>query len=75
MYRLLDSALMGGVSTKVIPEPVLYNLTLKEVANIVNSAVAENHNGGSLNASEISRIMANVKSDLLNKGLLREECS
>lgn len=75
MYRLLDSALMGGVSAKVIPEPVLYNLTLREVASIVNSAIAENHYAGSLNDSEISRIMANVKSDLLSKGLLREECS
>lgn len=75
MYRLLDSALMGGVSTKVIPEPVLYNLTLREVASIVNSAVAENHYMGSLDSSQISRIMANVKSDLLSKGLLREECS
>lgn len=75
MYRLLDSALMGGVSSKVIPEPVLYNLNLRQVASIVNSSIAENHYRGSLDSSEVSRIMANVKSDLLNKGLLREECS
>lgn len=75
MYRLLDTVMMGGNSVKTIPEPVLYNLNMKQVAQIVNSAIAQGRNVGSLDSSQVSRIMANVKSDLLSKGLLREECS
>lgn len=75
MYRLLDTVMMGGNSVKTIPESVLYNLNMKQVAQIVNSAIAQGRNVGSLDSSQVSRIMANVKSDLLSKGLLREECS
>lgn len=75
MYRLLDTVMMGGNSVKTIPESVLYNLNMKQVAQIVNSALAQGRNVGSLDSSQVSRIMANVKSDLLSKGLLREECS
>ena len=75
MYRLLDTVMMGGNSVKTIPESVLYNLNMKQVARIVNSAIAQGRNVGSLDSAQVSRIMANVKSDLLSKGLLREECS
>ncbi len=75
MYRLLDTVMMGGNSVKTIPESVLYNLNMRQVAQIVNSALAQGRNVGSLDSSQVSRIMANVKSDLLSKGLLREECS
>ena len=75
MYRLLDTITMGGNSVKTIPESVLYNLNMKQVAQIVNSAIAQGRNVGSLDSAQVSRIMANVKSDLLSKGLLREECS
>ena len=75
MYRLLDTIMMGGNSVKTIPESVLYNLNMKQVAQIVNSAIAQERNVGSLDPAQVSRIMANVKSDLLSKGLLREECS
>ena len=75
MYRLLDTVMMGGNSVKTIPESVLYNLNMKQVAQIVNSAIAQGRNVGSLDSAQVSRIMANVKSDLLSKGLLREECS
>lgn len=75
MYRLLDTVMMGGNSVKTIPESVLYNLNMKQVAQIVNSALAQGRNVGSLDSAQVSRIMANVKSDLLSKGLLREECS
>lgn len=75
MYRLLDTVMMGGNSVKTIPESVLYNLNMKQVAQIVNSAIAQGRNVGSLDSTQVSRIMANVKSDLLSKGLLREECS
>lgn len=75
MYRLLDTVMMGGNSVKTIPESVLYNLNMKQVAQIVNSAIAQGRNVGSLDSSQVSRIMANVKSDLLSKGLLKEECS
>ena len=74
MYRLLDTVLMGGTSVKAIQEPVLYNLTLKQVAHIVNSPIAQNTFKGSLDDAAINRIMANTKQELLENGELKEDC-
>lgn len=74
MNRLLDTVLMGDVSVNAIPVNKLYNYTLREVADMVNSAVATNSYKGSLEDSEINRIGSNFKSLYMNNGKLIEEC-
>lgn len=74
MNRLLDTVFMGDVSVKAIPNKQLYNFTIREVANIVNSAVASNSFQGSLDDAMINRIGANFKSLYMKKGRLIENC-
>ena len=72
--RLLDSMMMGDVSVKTIPTAHLMELSLPDIAELVNSPVFENISRGSLGDSQIHRILNNRKSDLMNKGELVEEC-
>ena len=74
MNRLLDSIFIGGISVNSIPNSTLYNLNLKQIAKIVNSAALNNTFRGSMTDAQVNRIMANVKSDLMRKGELREDC-
>ena len=74
MYRILDTIFMGGVSTKAIPFFNLFNLNWKQVAQIVNSPIFQNVNQGILDDAMFSRIQANVKSELLANGELKENC-
>ena len=74
IYRTLDSILMGDVSVKCIPQNELFTLNLKEMAKMVNSASMQNDYRGYLNQSALSRLLGNVKSDLMKSGDLKEEC-
>lgn len=74
MNRLLDSIFMGDFSVKSIPNSSLYNYTFRQVATMVNSAVATNQFKGSLDDAQISRIGANFKSTYMKNNRLREEC-
>lgn len=75
MNRLLDSVFMGNFSVKSIPNSTLYNYTFRQVADMVNSAVATNQFKGSLDDAQISRIGANFKSIYMKQNRLREECN
>lgn len=74
--RVLDSILMGSDSVKTITEDRLYNLSLKEIAQEVNSAIMTNNFYGTMNVegSELHRKLNNIKSDLYKKGTLIEQC-
>lgn len=74
--RMLDTILMGQDSVKTISEDRLFNLSLKEIAQEVNSAVMVNNFTGTMNVegSELHRRLNNVKSDLYKEGTLEEYC-
>ena len=73
--RTLDTMLMGDASVKCIPQDQLYSMSLKSIAELVNSSTMSQEFQGSLQNSYLGRIMSNKKSELMNEGLLREECS
>lgn len=70
--RVLDTILMGQISTKTISDSRLFNLTLKDIATEVNSIALKNRFYGS--KSEIHRQLTNIKRQLLRDGTLQEEC-
>lgn len=74
--RMLDTVLMGQDSVKTISDDRLYNLSLKEIAAEVNSAVMVNEFKGTFNVegSELHRRLNNVKGDLYRNGTLEEVC-
>lgn len=72
--RLLDSVLMGDYSVKSLSESDLYNMSLPELAQSVNSQLLQMNNLGSLDDSSLHRMLGNKKSELMKKGDLREEC-
>lgn len=72
--RLLDSMLMGDVSVKTIPTEQLLNMSMVDIAELVNSGIFDNVSRGSLKQSHMHRILNNRKSDLMNKNELTEEC-
>lgn len=72
--RVLDSILMGSVSTKTISDMSLFNLTLRQVVQATNSNIMTNNFHGFLDQSEVHRKVNNMKSDLLRKGELIENC-
>ena len=72
--RTLDTILMGDHSTAAIQDELLYNSSLKEVAELVNSSTMINTTHGFLEDALIHRTLANVKQELLENGDLKEEC-
>ena len=72
--RTLDTILFGDVSVNAIPHRDLYQLNLKTVAEIVNSASMTNNFRGSMNEATLHRLLANKKSELIKEGELKEEC-
>lgn len=74
MTRLLDSILMGDLSSNIISCENRFNKSLPEIAEIVNSNIFENISRATLTQSNIHRILNNKKSDLLKNNELIEEC-
>ena len=72
--RTLDTILMGDNSTAALDDETLYNSSLKEVAELVNSSTMQNVLNGFLNDALIHRTLANIKQELLENGDLKEEC-
>lgn len=72
--RLLDTILMGDYSVKEINDKDIYNFSLKDLSEFANSHFGENSFKGTLDDSEVSRIMSNVKMDLVRKRELEEVC-
>lgn len=76
MHRVLDSALFGQQSVSTMDSVELFNSSLVQLSNYLGSALTNNMYSGSLdvNSAEVHRIMANVKSDLMKNGQLKEYC-
>jgi hypothetical protein len=72
--RTLDTILMGDNSVSALDDVTLYNSSLREVAEIVNSQTMVNTSHGFLEDALIHRTLANVKQELFEKGDLKEEC-
>lgn len=72
--RTLDTILMGDNTVSALDNITLYNSSLKDIAEIVNSSTMVNTSYGFLEDALIHRTLANVKQDLLEKGDLKEEC-
>ena len=72
--RLLDSALMGQYSVKSINDSQLYKMSLPKLAKLVNSQLLQINSLSSLDDSTLHRMLGNKKSELMEKGDLREEC-
>lgn len=74
--RLLDSILMGQDSVKTISPERLFNMSLKELTQEVNSTIMTNQFKGFIyqEGSELHRKINNIKSDLLKNKLLEEYC-
>ena len=74
--RLLDTVLMGEDSVKTLSNDRLFSLSLKELAQEVNSSIMKNNFHGTINVenSELHRKLNNIKSDLYNQGTLKEYC-
>ena len=66
--------LMGDVSVKTVPTEQLLNMSMVDIAELVNSGIFDNVSKGSLDQSHIHRILNNRKSDLMNKNELTEQC-
>ena len=73
VHRLLDSVLMGGKST-ILHGDGVYNMSLKQLAEAVNSATMNNTFKGSITDAETHRILSNKKQELFEKGDLKEYC-
>jgi hypothetical protein len=63
--RLLDSVLMGQYSVKSIDDASMYNMSLKDLAKIVNSSVLNTTSVSSLDNGALHRMLSNEKSDLI----------
>ena len=74
IIRTLDTILMGDNSVATIDDETLYNSSLRELAEIVNSSTMVNTAHGFLEDALIHRVLANVKQELLENGDLKEEC-
>lgn len=76
MNRVLDSALFGQQSVTTVDSIELFNSSLVQLSEYLGSALTNNSYSGTLDtkSAEVHRILANVKSDLLKNGDLKEFC-
>lgn len=72
--RVLDSMLMGSVSTKSMSNELLFDSTLREVVDYTNSDIMTNNFEGFFDDTVLHRKLNNLKSDLLKKNELTEIC-
>ena len=74
--RVLDSVLMGQDSVKTLSNDRLFNLSLKQIAKEINSSIMTNNFRGTLDVegSELHRKLNNIKADLIEQKLLKEDC-
>lgn len=74
--RVLDTILMGQDSVKTISDGRLFQMTLKELTQEVNSSIMTNQFKGFINleGSSLHRKLNNLKSDLMKQNKLEEIC-
>lgn len=75
MNRVLDTAFMGDYSVKSIPPNDLYNMSLSNVMDIINSVYTKNSTFKELtHQAQQHRILANKKKQLVNDNELTLKC-
>lgn len=67
---------MGQDSVKTLSDDRVFTLSLKQIAQEVNSSIMSNKFHGTVNVenAELHRVLNNMKSDLYNQGILEEHC-
>ena len=73
-HRMLDIALKGKYSSKSLGNEV-FNLSLKQLAEILDSSEMKNQFQTSLGDAQVHRILANRKSELLESKELKQICN
>lgn len=75
--RLLDSVLMGSDSVATISKERLFNMSMKQIADEVNSSIMQNKFHGTVNVdgASLHRTLNNIKSELYQKKELEEYCN
>lgn len=76
MNRVLDSVLFGKQSVTTLNVRDSFDLSLLQLSEYLGSTLTNNQYSGTLDiqSSEVHRILANVKSDLLKSNDLKEFC-
>lgn len=74
--RLLDTILMGQDSVRTLSDDKIFTLSLKQIAQEVNSSIMSNKFHGTVNVenAELHRVLNNMKSDLYKQKTLKEYC-
>lgn len=73
--RDIDTIIDGNYSIKSLDNNEIFNKSIKELAEQLESSTFNINIAAGLNNAMTHRILANVKSDLLKSGELREECN
>lgn len=73
--RVLDSILMGEVSVNSYSNPVIFNSSLSDMCELVNSKIDERSNLGTLSYDNIYNMLSNKKSELMEQNELEEICN
>ena len=73
VHRLLDSILMGANSSNLYENQV-YGMSMKELAQRLDSATMNNDFFERLSDAEVHRTLQNFKSELMESGKLKEYC-
>ena len=73
VHRLLDSILMGANSSNLY-ENQIYGMSMKELAQRLDSATMNNDFFERLSDAKIHRTLQNFKSELMESGKLKEYC-
>lgn len=72
--RLLDSILMGKDSVSIEDQSIYMNMTIKDIVDMVNSSIMSDSSDINLDDATLHRTLANMKSELMEQGKLKEYC-
>lgn len=72
--RILDTILMGESSIKTYNTSEVFNSSLLELLDLVNSSVCELKYAGMLETAQVHRMVANKKQELMENKELEEHC-
>lgn len=72
--RTLDTIINGDNSVRLIPQAVRFGTSLKTLGIMTNSKNMESKYQGFAESAYLSRVLANVKSDLFKQNKLEEIC-
>lgn len=75
MTRIIDSSLMGRYSAQSIDSRQLYQSSIEELANLLESSITTPEYLGSLDQAGVNRRLANMKEQMLKNNELIEQCN